>query len=233
MNITIITLFEEMFKGPFEHSIIKRAIGKKAIKINFVNIRDFGLGRHKIVDDKPYGGGKGMVMRVDVLSKAIEKAKNKKLTSKFQKIILLDPKGKTFTQKKAQELSKLKHLVLVCGHYEGVDARIKNFIDETISIGDFILTGGEIPAMVIVDSVTRLAPFVLTGNAVAEESFSRSEKMNSRLEYPQYTRPQVYQNLKVPKLLLSGDHKKIEEWRKKASLKITLKVRPDLIKNQS
>lgn len=218
-----------MFNGPFEHSIIKRAIDKGAVKINFVNIRDFGIGKHKIVDDKPYGGGKGMIIRVDVLNKAIEKAKDKKLNSKFQKVILLDPTGKTFTQKKAQEISKLKHLILICGHYEGVDARIKNFVDEVISIGDFILTGGEIPAMVIVDSVIRLAPFVLTENVVDQESFSRWGRADSRLEYPQYTRPQAYQNLKVPKLLLSGNHKKIEEWRQKASLEITLKIRPDLI----
>ena len=154
MTISILTLFKEMFVGPFDHSIIKNAIKKNLVKINFINIRDFGIGRHKIVDDKPYGGGKGMIMRVDVLEKAIAQAK--KLSSIKQKVILLDPCGKTFNQEKAVELSKLSHLIFVCGHYEGVDARIKEFVDEIISVGDFIVTGGEIPTMLIVDSIVRL-----------------------------------------------------------------------------
>ncbi len=230
MRITILTLFKEMFGGPFDYSIVKNSIDKGVINIDYINIRDFGIGKHKIVDDKPYGGGKGMVIRVDVLNKAIEaakqkfKEKGKKMSPKKQKVILLDPAGSTFNQRKAVELSKLLHLILLCGHYEGVDARIRSFVDEVISIGDFILTGGEIPAMLIVDSVVRLVPHVLTSEAVKKESFS------PYLEHPQYTRPETYKNLKVPKVLMSGNHKKIEEWRKKESLKITLKNRPDLIK---
>jgi len=211
-----------MFKGPFDTSIVKRSINKKLVEINLVNIRDFGIGRHKMVDDTPYGGGKGMVLRVDVLSSAIS---NSKLNlKKGEKVVLLTPSGKKYDQKKAIEYSKLKHLVLVCGHYEGIDERVSKFVDEKISIGDFILTGGEIPAMLITDSVVRLLTGSLKKGVVENESFS------PLLEHPQYTKPQTFKNLAVPKILLSGDHKKIEEWRKKESLKITLKERPDLLK---
>ncbi len=219
-----------MFKGPLEYSIIKNAKDAGLVNINYLNIRDFGIGKHRTVDDRPYGGGIGMIVRVDVLNKAIEFAKKQYPKSK---IILLDPVGKIFNQKKTKELSTLSHLILLCGHYEGIDARIRNFVDEVISVGDFILTGGEIPAMLIVDSVVRLLPGVLAKNAVDEESFSGSEKGTQYLEYPQYTRPKTYRNLKVPKILLSGDHKKIEEWRRKESFKITLKVRSDLIKKEN
>lgn len=212
-----------MFMGPFSESIIKRAIEKKQVDIRIVNIRDFGLGTHKLVDDTPYGGGKGMVLRVDVLAKAIEKVV-KNFKKKDQKIILLSPQGKTFKQNAAKRFSKLKHLILVCGHYEGVDARVDNFVDEKISIGDFIVTGGEIPAMLIVDSTVRLIKGVLKKGVTTEESFSKL------LEYPQYTKPGLFKNLKVPPILLSGNHKKIADYRKKEAQKLTLKLRPDLIK---
>lgn len=223
MTISILTLFPEMFSSPFSFSIIKNAIAKKKVKINFVDIRDYGIGRHKSVDDKPYGGGLGMVIRVDVLAKAIEETKNKTLKKDEQKVILLDPHGKTFNQKKAAQLSKLKHLILVCGHYEGIDERIEKFIDEKISIGDFIVTGGEIPVMLVADAVIRLLPGVLKKGSTDTESFS------DYLEYPQYTRPEKYQELTVPKVLLSGNHAEIDNWRKNQSLKITKKLRPDLL----
>jgi len=226
MMITIVSLFPEMFKGPFAHSIIRNAIEKNLVTINYVNIRDFGAGKHKAVDDKPYGGGKGMIIRVDVLEKAIRKAKQfRKTDGKDQKAVLLEPVGTTFSQKKAVQLSKLKHLILICGHYEGFDGRIRKYVDEVISIGDFISTGGEIPAMLITDTVLRLIKGVLPKNVTSEESFSR--KM---LEYPQYTRPEIYNSLKVPNILLSGDHKKIEQWKKEKSLEKTKRVRPDLLK---
>jgi len=226
MKITIITLFPEMFRGPFDSSIIKRAIDKKLIEVNFVNLRDFGLGRHKLVDETPYGGGKGMILRVDVLQKAIEAAKDKKLNKKEQKVILLSAHGKKFDQKKAQGLSKLGNLILVCGHYEGFDERVKKFIDEEISMGDFILTGGEIPAMLITDAVSRLISGVIKEDSAAFESFS------PYLEYPQYTKPQVFNDLKVPAILLSGNHAKIKDWREKESIRVTTKLRPDLIKER-
>jgi tRNA (guanine37-N1)-methyltransferase len=224
MKISILTLFPEMFTGPFDASIIKRAKEKNLIEINFINIRDFGIGKHKMVDDTTYGGGEGMVLRVDVLHKAIEKAKDKKLKSGEEKVVLLGAHGKTFNQEKAQEFSKLKHLILICGHYEGFDERIKSFIDEEVSIGDYILTGGEIPAMLITDSVIRLVKGVIKEGSTITESFS------PYLEYPQYTKPQTYKDLSVPEILLSGDHKKIAQWRKEKSIDITTKLRPDLIK---
>lgn len=223
MKISILTLFPQMFVGPFDHSIIKNAIDKKLVLINFINIRDFGIGRHKAVDDKPYGGGAGMILRVDVVEKAITKTRDKKLTTRRQRVILLDPRGKTYNQTKAKELSKIKHLILICGHYEGIDERITNFVDEKISIGDFILTGGEIPAMAITDSVVRLLTGALKKQATETESFS------PYLEYHQYTKPRVYKNCSVPEVLLHGNHKKIEQWRKKSSFAYTKKLRPDLL----
>lgn len=224
MNITIITLFPEMFDGPFKFSIIKRAIEKKLINVNFVDLRDFGIGDHKSVDDTPYGGGNGMVLRADVLEKAIESARNNKFKKNQQKVILLSAHGITFTQEVAADLSKLKQIILICGHYEGFDERIKKFIDQEISVGDFILTGGEIPAMLIADSVARLVKGVIKKGSSEKESFS------PYLEYPQYTKPQIFKNLSVPKILLSGNHKEIEKWRNDQSLKITKKIRPDLLK---
>jgi tRNA (guanine37-N1)-methyltransferase len=229
MKISILTLFPKMFVGPFELSIIKRAQDKKLVQIEIVDIRNFGQGRHKTVDDKPYGGGVGMIIKVDVLENAIEKTKklfeqSYKSKSKIkQMVILLSPQGNKFDQKKAKGFSKLDHLILVCGHYEGIDARIGKFVDEEISIGDFILTGGEIPSMIITDSVVRLLKGVIRKGATLSESFS------PYLEYPQYTLPRTYKNLSVPEILLSGDHKKIEEWRVEKALEITSRKRPDLI----
>lgn len=225
MKISILTLFPEMFEGPFKYSIIKRAQDKKLISIEFINIRDFGIGKHKIVDDKPYGGGAGMVLRVDVMEKSISWAR-KKNKSKKQKVILMDPRGIKFNQSKAKEFSELESLIIVAGHYEGTDERIENFIDEKISIGDYILTGGEIPAMVVTDAITRLLPDVIKPLSSEMESFSKSFQA---LEHPHYTKPRTYKNLSVPKILLSGDHKKIDEWRKKQSLTQTKKLRPDLL----
>lgn len=215
MKISILTLFPQMFTSPFGYSIIKRAEEKGLIEINFVDIRNFGIGKHKTVDDKPYGGGVGMILKVDVLKKAIDSIKNKKLGKNEQRIILLSAVGKTYNQKSAENFSKLKHLIIICGHYEGVDQRIKNFIDEEVSIGDYVLTGGEIPAMVITDSVSRLIVGVIKKEATENESFSNS----MILEYPQYTRPQKFGGLEVPEILLSGNHREIEDWKKEKSLK--------------
>lgn len=202
MKVDILTLFPKMFEGPFGESIIKRAQEKEILDLRITDLRSFATDKYKSVDDKPYGGGAGMIMRVDIIDLAI--------AGKKGKIILLDAGGEKFTQKKAQELAKEKSLVIICGHYEGIDHRVHEHIaDEVISIGDYVLSGGEIPAMVIVDSVVRLLPGVL-GNkeSLAEESFNEGGT-----EYPQYTRPEEYKGWKVPEVLLSGDHKKIKEWR--------------------
>ncbi|MBI3955973.1 tRNA (guanosine(37)-N1)-methyltransferase TrmD [Candidatus Gottesmanbacteria bacterium] len=213
MTISILTLFPSMFAGPFDYSIVRRAQEKGIATINLVNIRDFATDKYKSVDDHPYGGGVGMVMRVDVIDRALESQKSK-VKSQKSKTILLDPRGKTFTQKKAREFSQLDHLILVCGHYEGVDERVHEIVDESISIGDYVLTGGEIPAMVITDSVVRLLPGVLKKeSAKLLESFTQ----HHMLEHPQYTRPEVYKGMTVPAVLKSGNHKRIEEWRKKTT----------------
>lgn len=225
MKISILTLFPEMFEGPFDYSIIKNARNKKKVNIEFINIRDFGIGKHKIVDDKPYGGGHGMILRVDVMDAAISKTKDSALDTKNQKVVLLSPHGKTFNQKKALELSNLKHLILICGRYEGIDERVKKSIDEELSIGDFVVTGGEIPAMLVTDAVVRLIEGVLKEGVTATESFS------PLLEYPQYTKPNTYKNLKVPVVLLGGDHGKIKDWREREALITTAKLRPDLLKS--
>lgn len=219
MKISVITLFPQMFSSVFSQSIIKRAIDNNLLEISFINLRDFGLGKHKLVDDTPYGGGKGMVLRVDVLDNAIKATKK----GNNEKIVLLSAHGNQFNQKKAKGFSKFNHLILICGHYEGFDERIKKYVDEEISVGDFILTGGEIPAMLIVDSVARLAKGVIKKESADLESFS------PYLEHPQYTKPFSYKGKVVPEVLLSGNHKKILAWRKNESLKITKKLRPDLI----
>ena len=221
MVFGIITLFPEIFESVFQKSIIGRAIDKKIIKVNFVSPRDFTHDRHKTVDDKPYGGGRGMVMRVDILTAALESIKPKPYS------ILLSPSGKKYTQKTATGLSTKSSVALICGHYEGVDARLDKFVDEVISIGDFVLTGGEIAAMALVDSVTRLIPGVISEGSTETESFSPTASL---LEYPQYTRPEQFRGLKVPRVLLSGNHKEIEKWRQKEALKRTQKFRPDLLK---
>lgn len=223
MKISILTLFPEMFTGPFSHSIIKNAQEKNLVEISYVNIRDFGFGKHKIVDDTPYGGGVGMVMRVDVLHDAIQKTINRSLTKDEQKIILMDPDGVTYNQQKAKEYSSLKHLIIICAHYEGVDERIKDYIDESVSLGNYVVTGGEIPAMAVVDSVTRLIKGVLKDEATANESFSLqdSESSTELLEYPHYTKPREYNGKTVPEVLLSGNHQDIKQWKQDKTSKKT------------
>lgn len=201
MHITILTLFPQIFKELLSTSIIKKAQEKNLVKIDLVNIRDFATDKRKSVDDRPYGGGVGMIMRVDVLYRALK-------AQKKGHVVLLSPKGKRYTQADAKRLARKKHLILLCGHYEGVDARIEDYVGEVVSIGDFILTGGEIAAMVVVDSVVRLIKGVLPKGAAENESFAEG-----LLEYPQYTRPPVFRGKKVPEVLLSGNHRAIEKWR--------------------
>lgn len=237
MKISIITLFPEVFEPILNSSILKRAQKKGLVEFELINLRDFGEGRHQVVDDRPYGGGAGMVLKADVLAKALQKAtgdrqqgtvKTKKLSPVTcnLKTILMSASGTPYKQKASNELSKLDHLVIVCGHYEGVDQRfIDKYVNEEISIGDYILTGGEIPAMVIVDSVTRLIPGVLEKpEAIIDESFSEN-----LLEYPHYTRPEEFEGEKVPETLLSGNHAEIKKWRAQKSLEKTKKIRPDLL----
>ncbi|MCH7641133.1 tRNA (guanosine(37)-N1)-methyltransferase TrmD [Patescibacteria group bacterium] len=229
MKIDILTLFPEIFKGPFDTSMLKKAQDNSLVEINIHNLRKWSKDKHKTVDDRPYGGGKGMVIRVDVVDRALKDLKKSTINHQ-PSTILLTPQGKVFSQKKAQQLSKLKHLILISGHYEGFDERIReHLVDEEISIGDYILTGGEIPAMVIVDSVVRLLPGVLDKEAVEHESFS-SSKIENLLDHPTYTRPENFKDWKVPEVLLSGNHADIEKWRKKESEKRTKKKRPDLLK---
>lgn len=208
MKIDILTLFPDMFKGPLTESIMWRAQDKDFAKIEIHDLRKWAIDERGSVDDRPYGGGAGMIIRVDVIDKALEKLKTEDST-----VILLDARGAKFTQSKAQNLSKSKHLILICGHYEGVDHRIaENLVDEVISIGDYVLTGGEIPAMVLTDAIVRLVPGVIKEESLKEESHSTTNV----LEYPQYTRPEEYRGWKVPKVLLSGNHSEIEKWRKKS-----------------
>lgn len=222
-----------MFIGPFSSSILKRAREKKLLDIHCINIRDYGVGKHRTVDDTPYGGGVGMLLRVDVVVAALEHARCKKRGCK-ERVILLDAGGKTFIQQYANDLTFFDHLIFICGHYEGFDARIFDFVDETISIGDYILTGGEIPAMVVVDTLARLLPGVLGKNESAkDESFQLQSSDTSFLEYPQYTKPALYKKRAVPRVLLSGHHKNIATWRKQESKKRTIANRPDLLKKDA
>ena len=219
MKIDILTLFPEMF-APLEHSILKRASENGIIKFNIVNIRDFSKDKHKKCDDYPFGGGAGMLMTVEPLYDAI-----KSVYKKNAKIIFPSPQGKVFNQEKAKELSKCEHLIFVCGHYEGVDERIfELFPMEEISIGDYVLTGGELASMVIVDSLSRFVDGVISKESLDDESFS-----NGLLEYPQYTRPAEFKGLKVPEVLLSGNHGEVDKWRKEQSEIITKKKRSDLL----
>ena len=227
MKISILTLFPEMFTGPFDYSIIKRAQEKGIVEIEFINIRDFGISAHKMVDDTPYGGGVGMVMRVDVLHEAIKKAKGENGKEEGTKVVLMSASGKPFKQTHAKLYAKLDHLILICGHYEGVDERIMRYVDEEVTIGDFVLTGGELPAMMITDSVTRLLEGAITQGAVEDESFSNPDEI---LEYPHYTKPREYDGESVPEVLLSGNHKNIAEWRNKQAIEKTKRVRPELLK---
>lgn len=219
MRFDILTLFPNMF-DILNESILGRAQEKNLININVVNIRDFSKDKHNKVDDTPYGGGAGMVMRADVVYDCYNSVKTDN-----SKVIYLSPQGKTLNQDKVKELSKEKHLILLCGHYEGIDQRvIDEIVDEEISIGDYVLTGGELPAMVLIDSVSRYVEGVLNKESIQEESFT-----DDLLEYPQYTRPEVFRGKKVPEVLLTGHHQNIEKWRKEQSIKITQSKRPDLM----
>ena len=223
-EIDIITLFPEMFSGVFGNSIIKRAIDNKILEIRFTQLRDFAFDKHKQVDDSPFGGGSGMVLKPEPMFRAVRSVlKNSSATS--SRIIITDPAGETFNQEKAKELSKIDWLIFICGHYEGFDARIYTLADELISIGDYVLTGGEIPTMAIVDSVARMLPNVL-GAADSAETDSFFENM---LSYPQYTRPRNFEGMEVPEVLLSGNHSEIAKWRKMKAFETTMHRRPDLI----
>lgn len=235
MQITIITLFPEVFEPILNSSILKRAQAKGKVIFELINLRDFGEGKHKVVDDRPYGGGAGMVLRADILAKSLKSILSKLRTKNYElRTILMSASGIPYKQSKAKEFSKLDHLIIVCGHYEGVDQRfIDKYVMEEVSIGDYVLTGGEIPAMVIADSIVRLIPGVLEKlEAIENESFSDSSLIADHLslEYPQYTRPDNFEGLKVPEILLSGNHGEIEKWRKLKSLEKTKKFRPDLLK---
>lgn len=211
MQIDILTLFPEMFNGFLTESIIKRAIEKEKVKINIINFRDYTTDPHGKVDDTPFGGGAGMVLQVEPIYNALENIK-----TKDSHIILLTPSGKTFNQQKAKTLTKHNHIILICGHYEGFDDRIKQLVDEEISIGDFILTGGELPAMMISDAIIRLLDGVINKESLENESFNEE-----LLDYPVYTKPRDFKGMKVPEVLLSGDHKKIEEYRKQEQIRLT------------
>lgn len=228
MRIDVLTLFPEMFESPVGYSILSRAIQAKLVEIILTNIRDFTTDSYRKVDDKPYGGGPGMVMMPGPVFDCFEHVQ--KQNSHKGRIILLTPQGRKFDQKLACELSKEKRLILIAGRYEGFDERIKIGLDaEQVSIGDYVLSGGELPAMVIIDAVVRLLPGVLGDeDSTNEESFAQG-----LLEYPHYTRPEVFRDMKVPDILLSGDHAKIAEWRKQKSIERTRKNRPDLLKDES
>ena len=222
MKFSVLTLFPDMF-SPLKESIIGKAIEDKKIELNLINIRDFSKDKHKKVDDTPYGGGAGMVMKADVVYDAYEHIKDEKA-----KVIFLSPQGKTLNQNKVKELATEEHIILLCGHYEGIDQRvIDEIVDEEILIGDSVLTGGELPAMVLIDSVSRYVEGVLSKDSIKEESFT-----NNLLEYPQYTRPEIFHGIKVPEVLLSGHHENIKKWREEQSLKNTLQKRPNLLKRK-
>ena len=224
MKIDVLTLFPEIFEIFERWSIVGRTVDKGLINLNTINIRDFSKDKHNRVDDYPFGGGPGMVMKPEPIYRALKETR-----SNNSLVIYLSPQGKVYNQKLANRLSKEEHLILLCGHYEGIDNRIvENYIDLEISIGDYVLTGGEIPAMVLIESIIRLLPGALSG----EESYIVESHYDGLLEYPQYTRPRVFNDLAVPDILLSGDHKKIEYWRKYESLKNTYLKRPDLLEKR-
>lgn len=225
MRIDIFTIFPRMFESPFEESIIKRARERGLVEIRVHDIREYGIGKHRSVDDTPYGGGAGMVMSAPPIFEAVESALGEVLPSTRK--ILMSPSGKPFTQDMADSYAELPRLAIVCGRYEGVDQRvIDHLIDEEVSIGDYVLSGGEIPATVIVDAVTRLIPGVIDARSLEEESHSAG-----LLEYPHYTRPANYRGWSIPEVLLSGHHAKIDEWRRTMAKEKTRKVRPDLLQS--
>lgn len=219
MRIDILTIFPEMFTGVFSESIIKRAMENKKVQINLINFRDYTNDPHNKVDDTPYGGGAGMVLMPQPIFDCV-----KSIRTAEAKVILLTPSGKVYNQGMAYDLSNEKHLIIICGHYEGFDERIKSICDLELSIGDYVLTGGEIPAMVLVDSITRLLDGVIRDESHINDSFN-----NNLLDYPTYTKPRVYEGMEVPEVLLSGDHKKIEEYRHNEQIRITKENRPDLL----
>lgn len=233
MKITFITLFPKMFEGPFRESILKHAQEKNLLELAFVDIRDFGIGDHLTVDDTDYGGGTGMVLKVDVLKKALDHTRSKILEKDKEIVILMTADGQVYTQRTAEKLSSFEHIIIICGHYEGFDERIRKYVDLEVSIGDFVLTGGELAAMIIADSVGRLITGVLKKGVTDSESFSLSTKDGKRLlEYPHYTKPQIFEESTVPDVLLSGNHQQIEKWRKEKSLERTKTIRPDLLKDR-
>jgi tRNA (guanine37-N1)-methyltransferase len=222
MRIDLLTLFPEFFRSPLSQSMLQRAQALGAVEFRVINLRDFTADRHQVADDRPYGGGPGMVMKIEPLAAAIRAARRE---DPEVRVILMSPQGPRFSQDRARELGGRPHLVLICGHYEGVDDRIRYYIDEELSIGDYILTGGEIPALVVLDAVIRWLPGVLGAEgAAAEESFE-----TGLLEYPQYTRPRVFEGFEVPEVLLSGDHQRIARWRREQALRRTARHRPDLL----
>lgn len=224
MNIDVISLFPEMFTGPLDQSIIQRARNDQKIRIRLINLRDHAHDRHRTVDDRPFGGGPGMVLKPEPLFEAIESVRTPAST-----VLMMTPSGERYTQVVAEELSEAEHLILICGHYEGIDARVDTLVDKKISIGDFVLTNGALPAMVVIDSVVRLIPGVLGDcESPTEESFS-----SGLLEYPQYTRPASFRGMDVPDVLLSGNHAEIARWRKMMALERTRAIRPDLLERKT
>jgi len=222
MIFSVLTLFPKIFESPLQESIIKKAVDKDALRFNIVNIRDFAEDVHKTCDDSPYGGGPGMVMKAEPICKAMKHVEAQLGKPKF---ILLTPQGRPFDQSTAERLSRLSHVCLVCGRYEGVDERVLDFIDEEISVGDYVLSGGEFPALVLIDAISRCIPGVL-GNEASVVSESFREPL---LEYPQYTRPDTFMGIQVPQVLLSGNHEEIRKWRRKEAIRKTVLRRPDLL----
>lgn len=226
MKIDILTLFPEMFESPFGYSLIKRAIDEEYVTINPISFRKYGLGKHSMVDDTPYGGGAGMLLKPEPIFEAIDEIEIQNPAIP-KRIILMDPAGKPFDQSMAEEFSKEEHLVFICGHYEGYDERIRSLVTDEVSLGDYVLTGGELAAMVMVDATVRLLPGVV-GN---ESSIVEDSHSTGLLEHPHYTRPAEYRGMTVPEVLMSGHHGRIEEWRNKESLRRTFERRPDMIEN--
>jgi tRNA (guanine37-N1)-methyltransferase len=228
MHIDIISLFPEMFAGPLGYSIMKRAVDAGLLSVQITNPRDFAVDKHHIVDDYPFGGGSGMIMKVEPLFRAVEQVMAVHSIAE-RRIVLMCPSGTRFDQQKAKDLARYRQLILICGHYEGIDQRVReHLVDEAISIGDFVLTGGELPAMILTDAIARMLPGVLgADDAAQQDSF-----YDGLLEYPQYTRPREFQGWQVPDILLSGDHAKIALWRRKQSLRNTVKLRPDLLSDR-
>lgn len=218
MKIDILTIFPEMFTGFINTSIIKRAIDDKKVEIKIYNFRDYSLDKHNRVDDYPYGGGAGMVLQCEPIFRCIDE-----IITKDSKVIMMSPAGRVFKQQVAVDLSKEKHLIILCGHYEGFDERIKTLVDMELSIGDYVLTGGEVPAMAVTDAIVRLIPGVISQDSLVSESFN-----DGMLDYPTYTRPEVFRGMRVPEVLLSGDHKKIEEYRQSERIRRTKEAREDI-----